>query len=197
MKSKKGAIEDFGELFIAGLVIALIIIIVLFYISQLNKSTGEMPDVYVNDLEAMQTTRMIIQWQYDEDQKVYEKIVELYNDNKKTQIIDIIKNTIKKEIDDPGDWIIALGEHSKDQIHGAIGLSENEILKMEGSRIYLPKTKIPNPQEDEPILILIKKVTGGDYANINRGKTQQEIIEMSTQDIQDEDDENQGTSQMD
>lgn len=181
MKSKKGAIEDFGELFITGIVIAAIILITLFWLSNLDKKTGEMPDVYVNDLEAMQTTRMILNWQYDEEQKIYERVVELYNEDKKSEIINMLENTITKEIEDPGDWIIAIDEFSKDQIHGSIGLSNEEMSKMEGSRKYLPKTKIPNPKETEPIKILIKRISAGDYQNMHRDQFQNQI-EMSEQD---------------
>ncbi|MFP4567912.1 MAG: hypothetical protein ACLFN8_03125 [Candidatus Woesearchaeota archaeon] len=181
LKTKKGAIEDFGELFIAGIIIFVIITIFFFYLSRLDKRINEAPDIYVNDLEAMHTTRIIMEWQYTHDQQIYEQIINLYNQNKKTEIIDIIKKTITKEFQEPGDWLIAIDNYP-DDVYGSIGLSNSDLNKMEGSRKYLPKMPLPNPESDKPIKILVKRVTAGDYQNVNRGKSQSEIIEIAVSD---------------
>jgi hypothetical protein len=178
-KNKKGAIEDFGELLVTSLIIIGIIFFLFYYISQLNNNLNELPDIHVNDLEAMHTTRTILDWQYTQDQKVYERVVELYNENKEQEIIELLINIIEREYDDSGRWLITIGEFDQNQIFDSIGLSSREETQMEGSRKFLPKTPIPNPKGDKSIKILIKQVTEGDFQNVNRELSQEETIRMS------------------
>ena len=178
-KNKKGAIEDFGELLITSLIIIGIVLFLFYYISRLNNNLNELPEIHVNDLEAMYTTRTILDWQYTQDQKVYEKVVELYNDNKKREIIDLLINIIEREYAESGRWIITIGEYGPNQIFGSTGLISREQNQMEGSRKFLPKTPIPNPKGDKSIKILIKQVTEGDFQNVNRQLSQEEIISMA------------------
>jgi len=179
MKSKKGIIDDFGGLLIGGLIIALLVVLFLVFLNAQKKSNQYVMEVYANELEALQTTRTILEWKINQEEYLYERIIELYKDYKKQEIINLIIETIEEINPEPGKWLIAIDEYSPEQIVGGINLKNSELIRLREANKFLPKTSIPNPYGDSAIKILIKKVTNTDYALVNIGKSSAELIELS------------------
>lgn len=154
MIGRKAQIEDFGEFLLAGVVIAILVFVAFFFISQdmrIQRDDFEKEKVI---LESSYLTRIMLQHEIEPGYKVYQKILDISNSGSR-RMEDY--SPLYEELDK----IFQKYYASADGVHWVLMIDGFHVITSREDPMYardaMPSLEIPNP-EGENVEVLIFEV---------------------------------------
>ena len=157
MIGRKAQIEDFGEFLLAGIVIAVLVFIAFFFISQDVRIQMEDFEKELAMIEASYTTRMILQHEIEPGYKVYNLVIDSVNNGSTTDINNAlykIKDVVEENYDSSvsSQWFFRINNQV---------IFANVAQRPYGAVQALTPIIIPNP-EGENINVTFRRISDAD-----------------------------------
>ena len=179
-KNKKGLIDDFGSLLVAGLIMVALAIGILLYSGLQTQTYKERANPVSNLIDTSYMTRTVLDWELESGIKVHEAITKHYEENN----IEQLAQELQKELEKQGllptqTWVLVIKKDSATPIVKDTS-QENKFLEIEGRRneikrnSYLAMKGVKIPHNNEMLEIIIKRITQEDldyYQNQERIKS--------------------------
>lgn len=166
MISKKGDVaSDFGEVVVAGLVLFLLGMILFYVIDGNTEEKLQRAKIDVNRLEAVYTTRMLLDQKISNDYKMYEFVIDTVNQEKYSDFKPVFKDFVENIYGGKtGSWMIRIKTKKYD--YGEFILKGN-AKRTEDALLVLPGVIIPNPKGGI-IRVLFKQIKFEDYKTVTQ-----------------------------
>ena len=160
--------------------ILIVLLLLSLYARSLERNVAESISQPVNQLEGLKSTRIILDWEFDDGEKVYQRLIRACNNedvedgyvlSSFAEDLSLILN-LKSPPHQQLEFVFFVNQevclNSMPQKYLFIKNQKYWFINMPGSRQSIrksaesiPKTFVPNPQGD-PLLVLIKEIKKAD-----------------------------------
>lgn len=172
IKNKKGFIDDFGSLLLAGVIMIIITIIILVYAGLQENAYKNRPSAASNLEEASYTTRAILEWELESGMKIHEALVK-HNQEKNIQgFIQELQKTLEKQKQLPyTSWLLVINSRNtqeplvKDTTEDGTFKEVSKKRRDQDKRnSYLALTRVTIPDGSNDLIeVVIKQIRQEDW----------------------------------
>ncbi len=167
--SKKGSLDDFGDLFVGAIAITALLIILLIVILSVNMQVKKYSDLHIKFQETSRSTRLMLDQETTSGQKIYELIIQQEETGNYAVVGQELNKTLEKIYGSAkGTWLLIIRD-SRIQYWEYLK-SDPDVTIPEGVK-YLTEVSIPNGK-GKLINVTIRKIEPSDdlLNNVNWNK---------------------------
>lgn len=171
IKNKKGLIDDFGGLLIAGLLMVVVAIIILIYAGAQERAIRQEPLVISNLEDISYSTRIILDWETETGEKLKDRLLKHNSENtleefvKETYALLEQQGVIQRNV-----WLIVIKSKQTTQPIAWDTYENNEFTELTTRRrdetrrnAYMALPRIIMPDGERGVIeVIIKQVTQQD-----------------------------------